>query len=202
LEAAIESYRKHSGEEEPKLTFDVRWRPFQLNPSLPTGQGLDKMQYYYDRFGMPRVDGMIQQMKAVGRDVGIDFSYGGHVGNTFDSHRMIWFAQQQQEDGDGGELQDQIVEELFRAYFTQEKSLGEHGVLKECAANVGLDVSDILAGGSSVGTREVQEEMEAYARRWNCRGVPLFVIDDKYPLNGAQPSEAFLEVFGDIEEEN
>ena len=110
------------------LAFDVRWRPFQLNPSLPTGRGLDKMQYYYDRFGGPsRVDGMIGQMKAVGRDVGIDFSYGGRVANTLDSHRLIWYARER----GGSELQDRMVEELFRAYFTQEKSLGEREVLAE-----------------------------------------------------------------------
>ena len=71
MEAAIDAYSEKDAEESPKLAFDVRWRPFQLNPSLPKGRGLDKMQYYYDRFGMPRVDGMIRQMKAVGRDVGI-----------------------------------------------------------------------------------------------------------------------------------
>ena len=186
------------------LAFDVRWRPFQLNPSLPTGRGLDKMQYYYDRFGGPsRVDGMIGQMKAVGRDVGIDFSYGGRVANTLDSHRLIWYARER----GGSELQDRMVEELFRAYFTQEKSLGEREVLAECAVAVGVDVSGVLAddgsaSSSGVGTSEVQEEMEAYARRWNCRGVPLFVIDDKYPLSGAQPPEAFLDVFDNLEESN
>ena len=154
------------------------------------------MQYYYDRFGMPRVDGMIRQMKAVGRNVGIDFSYGGSVGNTSDSHRLIWYGREQ----GGSELQNRLVEELFRAYFTQEKSLGEHEVLTDCAAKVGLDVSGVLSDGSRIGAEEVAQEMEAYARRWDCRGVPMFVIDDKYPLNGAQPPEAFLEIFEDIEE--
>ena len=197
MEAAIDAYSKKCAEEPPKLAFDVRWRPFQLNPSLPKGRGLDKMQYYYDRFGMPRVDGMIQQMKAVGRDVGIDFSYGGSVGNTSDSHRLIWYAREK----GGSELQDCMVEELFRAYFTQEKSLGEREVLAECAANAGLlDASEILGEGGSVGLEEVQQELVAYARRWDCRGVPMFVIDDRYPLNGAQPPEAFLEIFEDIEE--
>ena len=196
MEAAIESYAKQSGQgQSPKLTFDIRWRPFQLNPSLPQ-EGLDKMQYYYDRFGMPRVDGMIRQMKAVGRDNGISFSYGGSVGNTLDSHRLIWYARER----GGSELQDRMVEQLFLAYFTEEKNLGNHEILKDCAAKAGLDASDVLADGSSIGTKEIQEEMEAFARRWNCRGVPLFVIDDKYQLNGAQPPEAFLEVFGDIEE--
>ena len=196
MEAAIDAYSKKDAEEPPKLAFDVRWRPFQLNSSLPTGRGLDKMQYYYDRFGMPRVDGMIQQMKAVGRDVGIDFSYGGSVGNTSDSHRLTWYARER----GGSELQDRMVEELFRAYFTQEKSLGEHKVLTDCAAKVGLDVSDVLSDGSTIGAEEVEQEMEAYGRRWDCRGVPMFVIDGKYPLNGAQPPEAFLDIFEDIEE--
>jgi predicted DsbA family dithiol-disulfide isomerase len=27
------------------------------------------------------------------------------------------------------------------------------------------------------------------------RGVPLFIVNGKYPLSGAQPKEAFLEAF-------
>ena len=70
----------------PHLQFDVRWRPFELNPNLPKGQGLDKLMYYESKFGKARVQGMIPQMKAVAEEYGIQMEYGGYVGNTLDSH--------------------------------------------------------------------------------------------------------------------
>ena len=180
----------------PNLNFDVRWRPFQLNPSLPTGEGYNKLQYYKDRFGAQRVEGMIASMKEVGEEHGISFSYGGSVGNSFNSHRLIWKAR---EEG-GSELQDIMVNEIFHAYFEEEKSLGVNTVLEDCARKAGMDSSIIsqVLSNESLGKDEVEREMIEFGRKWNCRGVPLFIVDGKYPLSGAQPPSMFLEVFDEI----
>jgi predicted DsbA family dithiol-disulfide isomerase len=148
------------------------------------------MQYYNDRFGDRKVEQMILNMKKVGQEEGIQFSYGGGVGNTLDSHRLIWKARQE----GGSHLQDKVVNELFSAYFENEQSLGETTVLKECANKAGMDAAAIFQD-ESIGQSEVEAEMTEFASRWNCRGVPLFIVDGKYPLSGAQPKEAFLEVF-------
>lgn len=68
------------------MAFDVRWRPFELNPNLPKGKGYDKMQYYESKFGPAMVRSMIPRMKAVAEEYGIHMEYGGSVGNTLDSH--------------------------------------------------------------------------------------------------------------------
>uniref|UniRef100_A0A7S2GZG4 DSBA-like thioredoxin domain-containing protein n=1 Tax=Helicotheca tamesis TaxID=374047 RepID=A0A7S2GZG4_9STRA len=133
---------------------------------------------------------MVPYMKSVGEECGIKFSYGGHVGNTFDSHRLIWKAR---EDG-GSDLQDKMVESLFKAYFEDEKSLGEDQVLKECCEEVFGNTSTIMED-SSIGNEEVMQEMEYFRNKYHVRGVPFFVVDGKYELSGAQPSEAFLEIF-------
>lgn len=173
--------------------FDVRWRPFQLNEQLPKGQGLNKLQYYKDRFGSHRVDQMIPQMIQVGASVGIDFSYGGSIGNTLDSHRLIWKAREM----GGSELQDKMVEALFKAYFEQEKSLGEPQVLRECGQLAGMLIDDVetLLRDESIGANEVKGEEREFRTRWNCRGVPLFIIDGRFQLSGAQPTEEFLAIF-------
>lgn len=132
---------------------------------------------------------MVPQMKKTGQSVGIEFSYGGFVGNTFDSHRLIWKAR---EEG-GSELQDQVVESLFKAYFEEEKSLGEHAVLKECAERAGMDATSLLAD-QSIGRDEVNGEMLEFRSKWRCSGVPMFVIDGAYSLSGAQPPEEILSV--------
>jgi hypothetical protein len=44
------------------------------------------MEHYNAKFGPAMVETMIPRMKAVARQYGIQMEYGGHVGNTFDSH--------------------------------------------------------------------------------------------------------------------
>lgn len=97
----------------------------------------------------------------------------------------------------GSELQDKVVERLFRAYFEENQSLGEHSVLQLCAREAGLldNVNDFLSN-SDLGNREVQQEKQVYGRAYQCTGVPMFIIDGKIKLSGAQEPDAFLSVFG------
>jgi len=175
------------------------WRPFQLDASLPKGKGKLKLEAYKEKFGADRVASMVPYMASVGKEVGIDFSYGGYIGNTFDSHRFLWQAR---ETG-GSELQNKLVEALFQAYFEKEQSMGDVEVLKECANKAGLpsEVTESLLANPNLGAREVEEERLHFRRKWNCTGVPLFIVDGRFPLSGAQPPEAFDVIFEDILEE-
>jgi len=147
------------------------------------------MEYYESKFGAARVRGMIPQMKAVAEEHGIKMDYGGHVGNTLDSHRLIWKAREL----GGSELQDKVVEQIFKAYFEENKSLGEQVVLEECAFKAGYKESSDFLSNSKLGTQEVQQEKREYGRE--CTGVPMFVVDGKVEMSGAQESDAFLKVF-------
>lgn len=186
METAIRSVSS----EKDSVSFDVRWRPFQLSQDLPYGKGVDKMTYYNRKFGSERVRSIIPHMKNVAKEEGIEMSYGGNIGNTFDSHRLIWKAHV---DG-GSELQDKVVEELFKAYFEQEQSLGDHEVLKTCAEKAGMDASFLL-NDPSVGQEETLAEMEEFRTKYRCSGVPFFVFDKKHALSGAQPPEEIISVF-------
>lgn len=152
------------------------------------------MKYYESRFGPERVQSMVPKMKAVASENGIRMEYGGHVGNTLDSHRLIWKAREV----GGLELQDKVVESLFKAYFEDSESLGEQSVLENCAARAGLAGSaEFLSDAGSPGLGEVRREMEEFGRAFRCTGVPMFVVDGgRAVLNGAQESDAFLGAFG------
>ncbi len=45
---------------------------------------------------------------------GLDYTMDGLTGNTLNSHRLIAFAGQQ-----GVDVQDRVVEQVFKAYFTE-----------------------------------------------------------------------------------
>lgn len=81
--------------------MQVSWHPFMLDPSLPA-PGTNKMALYRKKFGA-RFDAMIPHMKQVGSTIGVNFSYGGNVGNTLNSHRLVTWAQKQ-----GADAEDKV----------------------------------------------------------------------------------------------
>ena len=163
-----------------------------MNPNFPPGLGRSKMEYYYEKFGRQNVEGMVPRMKATAAEHGIDMHYGGTVGNTLDSHRLIWLAREV----GGTEMQDKVVECIFRAYFEENKSIETKEVLQACADEAGLgDKCRELFADDDMGRKEVEQEKQEYGRAFQCTGVPMFVVDGKYVLNGAQEDTAFLRVF-------
>jgi len=153
------------------------------------------MEYYYSKFGEDTVKKMIPRMKATALEHGINMNYGGTVGNTFDSHRLIWLAREV----GGSELQDKVVESLFKAYFEDNKSIEERDVLQECAVESGLgDECREMLSSVAMGCDEVMREKEEYGRAFQCSGVPMFIVNGQFVLHGAQEDTAFLRVFGKL----
>src|SRR5580700_7293928 len=91
----------------------VRWLPFQLNPTMPK-EGISRRDYRIKKFGSwERWLELDARVIEVGKAEDINFAFDKieRTPNTFDAHRLIWLA-----DKDG--VQDAVVEALFRAYFT------------------------------------------------------------------------------------
>jgi len=111
--------------------------------------------------------------------------------NTFDAHRLIWHAGRKQR-------QDELVEGLFRAFFTEGRDVGDRAVLVDVAAAAGLDKAEVtrfLDGDE--GVREVRAE-EAKAREIGVEAVPFFSIAGRYAVAGAHEPDTFLEAFEEL----
>lgn len=181
LEQALES----TGRQESALVF---WRPFQLNPTMPK-EGMDRREYLEAKFGGPgEMQAIENRISGAGASAGIEFAFEriARTPNTFDAHRLIWFAQQQGR-------QDAAVEELFHGYFTEGLTIGEAGVLVSLAGRAGLDVAAVGRFLASHDGIEAVRQEEARGRQLGIRGVPYFVFNGKTALSGAQPVETFLE---------
>lgn len=173
-----------------KADFEVKWRPFFLRPDM-SKEGVNKLAMYKEKFGEERMAKMIPHMAQVGQTVGINFSYGGLIANTMDSHRVMNWALKQ-----GTAAQDAVCEKLFSAYFEQEKNIGSEEVLVECVKQAGLDgeaCRKMLRDGGE--TKEVMDDIQAYQRRMRISGVPHFVINGTEQLSGAQEAETFAAIF-------
>merc|ERR1711871_721817 len=124
----------------PDTHFDVRWRPFFLNADSPV-EGRNKREAYVAKFGEERVKQMEPYMVQVGRQAGIEFSYGGNTGNTLRSHRLVEWAFAQ----GGAAAQDRVVEAMFQGYFEKEQDITSIQFLVAVAHTAGIDGSVTLS---------------------------------------------------------
>ncbi len=168
----------------------ISWRPFQLNPDMPP-EGMTRDDYVRAKFGggdRPRQ--IYQAIAESGREAGIEFQFSKirRTPNTVMSHRLVhWSARQ--------ERQDEVVAELFKAYFEDGLDVGDLETLAECARRAGLDRELARRFLLSEEGRQEVVASDVYARRLGINGVPCFIVNRKYAVSGAQPPSAFVEVF-------
>jgi predicted DsbA family dithiol-disulfide isomerase len=167
----------------------VTWKPFQLNPWMPA-EGMDRAEYRRMKFGSAeRSSGMDSRLKEAGQGEGIELAFEriARTPNTLNAHRLIWLAAQQ-----GRQIE--VVDALFKAYFTDGRDIGDTATLAELASSAGLDAEAtrrFLEGDE--GLNEVEEEEQA-GRSLGIDGVPFFLLAEKYGVSGAQPPEVLVQV--------
>ncbi len=169
---------------------ELTWRAFQLDPSAESGPLVQWLGRRYG--GEANVQRMFAQVTEVGRGEGLTMNFDRAINaNTFDAHRLIWWAGQQGE-------QRPMVEALHRAHFTDGADLGSRDALAAAAAGLGHDeqrVRELL--DSAEGVAEVQDELAA-GRELGITGVPMFVFAGKYAISGAQDPSTLREVLDEV----
>ena len=167
--------------------IDVHWHAFELDPRAPSEPG-DLRAVLEKKYGPGAFETMTGRLGALGAEAGIDYRFDlAQRVNTFDAHRVAAFAATA-----GGDVQDRVVDRLFRAYFSEGADLSDHGVLSALAAETGLDgheVAGMLAGDDLV--EQVRAD-EAMAHDLGVGGVPAFVIERQFLVSGAQDTETFV----------
>ncbi|KAJ7052758.1 thioredoxin-like protein [Mycena amicta] len=180
-------------EEKLPLDFKMRFKPFLLDPSLPSDKAVNKRERYSSKFGAGNFERMEQMMVARGKTVGINFTYGGSIRQTTQSHRLIEKAYLV-----GGESKQRaIVEAIFAGYFENERDVGDHDFLSDCAVKAGVFGSkeEALAFLATDELKDGVQKDIMDAMRMGVEGVPFILLNNKYAVSGAQGQETFLEIF-------
>ncbi len=169
---------------------DVRWRSFQLDPTLPDHYEGTEVQYLSERKGIDpaQLAGMLEQVTVQAAGEGLSYDYDSLVvANSFSAHRLIHLARAE----GGNAAADAAKEALLSAHFEKGQDIGSADTLAEIGGRVGVDperVRAMLAGEEF--TQDVNADI-AQARSLGVSGVPFFVLDDKYGISGAQPTDLF-----------
>lgn len=172
-----------------KDKIEVIWHSFQLDPALKTQPGVHTYDYLADIKGMSREQtvSMHDRVKEIGREVGLEFNFDkAVVANSFDAHRLIQLSKSKG-------LGDQAEEHLFKAHFTEGKNIDDRETLAQIGVAIGLaeeEVRSVLE--SDLFTDKVRED-EALARTLGIRGVPFFLLNEKFGVSGAQDPQLFFQ---------
>jgi predicted DsbA family dithiol-disulfide isomerase len=167
----------------------IGWRPFQLNPDMPA-EGIDRRTYLARKFGgVERAAQRYEQLAQLGASEGIDFQFGRmeRTPNTVNSHRLIRYA------GRFG-MQTQVIDAVFRAYFTQGRDIGDVETLADIGAAEGLERAALASFLRSRHEADAVIADDEAARGLGINGVPCYIIEGRYAVSGAQSPEIFVQI--------
>lgn len=170
-----------------EAVVEINFEPFELNPNMPQG-GQNAVVHIMQKYGSNAADIARGQnsIRAGGNSVGFhfDFDKRTHFYNTFDAHRLIFWA------GFEG-LQRPLSHALFAAYFTDGQDISSHKVLARIASSVGLSedlANEVLS--SNLYANEVRER-ELYFTSRGIHSVPVVVINGRQIITGAQTADYY-----------
>ena len=127
---------------------------------------------------------------------GIDFTLEGKIGATRDSHRLAQLGKSK-----GWEVEDRLVLEIMRMFFEEGGDITSWDDLVRAAQRAGIDAAEARAWlEQGKGGPEVDREI-AQADAMGVHGVPKFIINGKYEVDGAEDMYDFLEQLNKAKED-
>ncbi len=181
----------------PQIQFDVRWRPFQLDPATPK-EGVERRAYIERKFGSSeKIKPIHNALLEAGAAEGISFAFDKIVRtpNTINSHRLIRWSH-------SAGMQDAVVELLFKRYFTEGADIGDIAVLSQIGADAGMDHELVEEMLNSDADREKVEHEDTMARKIGISGVPTYLVGGKVLVTGAQDADHLAHVIDRVANES
>lgn len=162
--------------------------PFQLNPSMPKN-GMDRIDYIKSKFGSienakPMYDNMIIQGEQ--EDLKIKLDKIKKTPNTVKSHLLVDFARKQN-------VENKVITDLFDAYFSKSKDIGDEQVLISIAKKNNLDLDNVRAYLNEEENIIKINKMDHDAKKMGITGVPFYIFNNQSSISGAQSVEYLVD---------
>ena len=178
-----------AGMDTPPAT--INYRPYQLNPDTPPA-GVDRKEAYQKKFGNenPQLKAMREHLLMIGPDLGIQFDFEStcRIANSMDAHRLIRWAKTPG-------VQGLVADDIMSRYFEHCEFIGDHDLLLDVAKKAGMDsalVAELL--GSDTDKDLISNEVMG-AHRMGVQGVPVYILDQKTGVSGAQEAPVLRSFF-------
>jgi predicted DsbA family dithiol-disulfide isomerase len=137
-----------------------------------------------ERFRGYDLSSFFDQLRAQGIEVGIVF---GDLTLLSNSRLALMASEYASDQG----RYDSFHQNIFHAYFTEGLDIGNLKVIADVARQSGLDEKETLSAVRDGRYESRLNETRKEGQLIGLTGVPLFVIENKYKITGAQPMETF-----------
>lgn len=178
-------------------------------------EGEEYLAYNQRRWGS---DGWTRSLRRDGQRIGANFANWQWWPNTLKAHQLVhYFTQRNEYSGntsanadDEEDITSRCNKALFEALYEEGANLSLVDTLVEKVALSKLGLPDEEKEQltqylqNNQGALEVTREIQRGRQRYQISGVPFFVIGNNQPnqrpygFSGAQPPEAFLEIFEEL----
>nr|WP_220276780.1 DsbA family oxidoreductase [Enterobacter ludwigii]QYR12382.1 DsbA family oxidoreductase [Enterobacter ludwigii] len=178
---------------EHKEQVVVRHHSFRISgdrPAVPFRKAL------YKKFGGEHgAELMMNQVGTAGKAEGLQYNFDTMLfGDTEDAHTLLAAARH-------ANMGDAMAERFYRASVTEGRSIFDPQELIALATEVGMSRADAESALANEAFRASVAEDEAHARSIGVSGVPLFLLNEKYAISGAQSADNFLNALKQVWEE-
>ncbi|HNM98482.1 MAG TPA: DsbA family oxidoreductase, partial [Marmoricola sp.] len=163
---------------------------FELDPTAPSVPTEKVPTALARKYGISTEQALANMagVDAMAADEGLIFNQADapHA-NTRDAHRLLHLALAE----GGTAAQAALNERLLHNYFVDAKNPADRDLLRTSAIEAGLNLARVEAVLTSDEFDDAVAADVAQARAYGATGVPFFVVDQRYGIAGAQPTEAF-----------
>ena len=166
--------------ENPSHQIKVIWHPYMIDPNT-NKSGEEYLAYNKRRWGG---DGWTGSLRTAGKKVGCAFANWKTWPYTFWGHCLISYALDFNK-------ADEVLDEIFTLCYEGGENVSEISVLEKVAQKFGLD-----EGWKSIEIQKKVISSDSKAKgEMDIHGVPYFIINGKFVLEGAVDSKSFIQYF-------
>ncbi len=170
------------------LSVALSYRPFELNPEMPT-EGISRKTYRSRKFGTwERSLQLDQHTQQASKDDPLTINYDKMLvtPNSRKAHRLVLYFKNNKSD-----KEEAVSDAIFEAYFTHGKDIGKTEILSQLASQFGFEQDEITSYlDSHIGVDIIiQEETEIV--QTGVQGVPEFRIG-QLRMSGSQPKSIMI----------
>ena len=176
------------------ISFDIVWRPFQLNPMMPL-DGMDRQEYLEMKFGSKKKGKEIySKIYEAGLKSNIHFQFEKikKTPNSFSSHKLLALAYKFKK-------QSEVLETLFYSFFIEGIDIGNHQELVNIAKHHEIFDNSTLEYFQSEEDNINLLQEQKQATELKIKGVPCFIINKEFVLFGVQSKKTLLSLFQDMQ---
>ena len=170
-----------------EIKLDIDWQPYQLHPDIPEN-GINRKTFLTKRYGQSRNEKDVSDhLKKLGEKVGFKFNFYKNkiIPNTMQAHRLLELVESKVS-------KSILAENLFDSYFTLGIDIGDKDHLLDIGKKSCIKENILkIFLNSDKGMKEVIKKEKEYRNKY-LPGVPTFIINDQYIMQGGQEPLTFV----------